>query len=263
MPARINPHNPYTVTCHASKPLCQTDAHWDEMPDDTQGIVSHYVDIERQRRRLLRFSFRAAAVAAPHSLQFLRALFQLRTALQQALPPVLPGLAAGVQRPRATHEQVARVEEQARLLFDTVFQLDAADDVNVHRFQWARVHLRLVQLHFVPGEGHASWLRRHDHGYIAYFRAAREGPAEEPAEGRRTRHQLRVLLPMYAPPPGLENFTHLFDIAGGPAVHLAYMGFLLFRTFDDARGSLRLRREQAAAALPAAAAPPAPAPAAP
>jgi hypothetical protein len=60
-------------------------------------------------------------------------------------------------------------------------------------------------------------------------------------------HQLRVLLPMYAPPPGLENFTHLFDIAGGPAVHLAYMGFLRFRTFDDARGSLRVRREQVAA----------------
>jgi hypothetical protein len=55
-----------------------------------------------------------------------------------------------------------------------------------------------------------------------------------------------VLLPMYAPPPGLENFTHLFNIAGGPAVHLAYMGFLRFSTFNDARGSLRLRREQAA-----------------
>jgi hypothetical protein len=247
MPARINPLNPYTVTCHASKPLWQTDAEWDELPDDTQGIVSSYVDIERQRRRLLRFSFRASPVAAPHSLQFLRALLQLRTALEQAHPPVLH---AGAQRTRATLEQVARVEEQARLLFDTVFQLDAADDVNVQRFEWARVRWRLVQLQFVPGQGHASWLGPHDHGYIAYFRAAREGPAglaEEPAEGRRTRHQLRVLLPMYAPPPGLENFTHLFNIAGGPAVHLAYMGFLRFSTFNDARGSLRLRREQAAA----------------
>jgi hypothetical protein len=141
----------------------------------------------------------------------------------------------GVPRLRRT-----RVEEQARLLFDTVFQLDTADEVNVPHFEWARVQLRLVQLQLVPGQGHASWLGPHDHGYIAYFRAAREGPAEEPAEGRQSRHQIRVLLPMYAPPPG--------HMPGGPAVHLAYMGYVRFRTFNNACSALRLRREQAAVA---------------
>ena len=154
MPQRINP---YMVTSKASKTvdrhyqslyqshplLCQTHARWDDLSQLPQHMVSHYVDIEYHHRRVLHFSFRAVFLAAPHSPQFLLVLSQLRTALVQAMPPAPPPAA---QRQPATPEARTRVEQQARRLFTTVFQLDSADEVNVPRFEWARVVLRLIQL---------------------------------------------------------------------------------------------------------------------
>ena len=170
MPQRINP---YMVTSKASKTvdrhyqslyqshplLCQTHVLWDDLSQLPQHMVSHYVDIEYHSLRVLHFSFRAVSLAAPHSPQFLLVLSQLRTALVQAMPPAPPPAA---QRQPATPEARTRVEQQARRLFTTVFQLDSADEVNVPRFEWARVVLRLVQLQLVTGQdqGQANVARR-------------------------------------------------------------------------------------------------------
>jgi hypothetical protein len=169
-------------------------------------MVSRYVEIERQLRRDLRFSFKAVSLAAPHSLQFQLVLSQLRPALVQAMPPVL---LPGTPWQLATSEARARTEQQVRRIFDLVFQLDTADEVNVPRPEWARVPLHLVRLEVIhgPSKAPATWLGPRDHGYVAYFRDAQEGPAEDSAEGSRTRHQVRVLLPMYAPPHGADGFT--------------------------------------------------------
>ena len=55
---------------------------------------------------------------------------------------------------------------------------------------------------------------------MAYFAAALEGPAEAPAEGRRTRHQLRVLLLMYAPPSGADSVSSAGTAHGASYVAL-------------------------------------------
>ena len=235
MPQRINP---YMVTSKASKTvdrhyqslyqshplLCQTHVLWDDLSQLPQHMVSHYVDIEYHSLRVLHFSFRAVSLAAPHSPQFLLVLSQLRTALVQAMPPAPPPAA---QLQPATPESRTRVEQQARRLFTTVFQLDSADEVNVPSFEWERVVYDSSSCSSLPGRTKArqTWLGEHDHGYVAYFAAALEGPAEAPAEGSLTRHQLRVLLPMYAPPSGADSVS-----SAGTAHGASYVALETHRT---------------------------------
>ncbi len=173
-----------------------------------------------------------------------------RRAQRSVMPAQFPEL---LQRPALSTLVVICIvrSEDLWAAFDAVFELDAADEINVRPFEWLCV-ARAVRLELITGrdELHRHWLGPRDWGYILFFAvapddaapdgaapegAAPEGGAEEPAEHCRMPHQVKVHLPIYVPPVGATFNTLLFDRPEGPAVYINYSGFLRFRTFRDHR----------------------------
>jgi hypothetical protein len=243
-----------------------TDARWDDLPELTKHMITHYVKIEQQRRRRTHFSCNCYDMNAPHTLAFQNVLSQLRNSFLRALPlvPTRPSAAEN-------HEVCLQAQEQMRRLFDLKFQLDASDEVNLSRFEWARVQLRLVCLDLMHDEYTVSarlgtregtvntslWsrttLRAGESMYIAHFAALE--PAEFPEEGRRTQHRVQMLLPIYAdahaadtavpsdPPPFMPNKKR-------PSVCIEYCGYLNFSTWRNATGALWRTRSRPMRKLP-------------
>ena len=215
---------------------------WEALPALPQHIISNYVRIESQRKRVLKFSFictvqNSKTLAFQHSSDYAVRLRAEFLACHTGRALVQP-----------TPNRRERIQTLLRSLFDSVYKLvpdvpddddhdslkfelvpkdtnldDGYDKVNLSTAEWKSVPLFLRQLQFEHRSINADL-------FTAVF-CAPIGEADVDPHFRRAQHMVRVFLPVYNRRTPAEH-AHV--------LHIEYEGFLRFQEFDDGRGKLKL-----------------------